>query len=138
MNIDGTCLCGQIQFEANVDPETTTICHCTDCQINSGTAFGYVVGAVNDSFKLLKGELSFYIKLADSGAKRELAFCGKCGTRIFAKPENGKSGFFGLRVGTIRQRKILQPKRQIWKKSCLDWVEFIETDQTFETQPKIK
>ena len=68
MNIDGTCLCGQIQFEAIVDPETTTICHCTDCQINSGTAFGYVVGAINDSFNLLKGELSFYIKLADSGA----------------------------------------------------------------------
>ena len=112
MNIDGTCLCGQIKFEANVDPETTTICHCTDCQINSGTAFGYVVGASNDSFNLLKGELSFYIKLADSGAKRELAFCGKCGTRIYAKPENGKSGFFGLRVGTIRQRKSLHPKRQ--------------------------
>ena len=25
MNIDGTCLCGQIQFEAIIDPETTTI-----------------------------------------------------------------------------------------------------------------
>ena len=138
MNIDGTCLCGQIKFEAIIDPETATICHCTDCQINSGTAFGYVVGAINDSFNLLKGELSFYIKLADSGAKRELAFCGKCGTRIYAKPEKGKSGFFGLRVGTIRQRKCLQPKRQAWKKSCLDWVECIKTDQTFETQPKIK
>ena len=137
MNIDGACLCGQIQFEAIVDPETATICHCTDCQINSGTAFGYVVGAINDSFNLLKGELSFYIKLADSGAKRELAFCGKCGTRIYAKPENGKSGFFGLRVGTIRQRKSLHPTRQVWKKSCLDWVQCIETDQTFETQPKI-
>ena len=137
MNIDGTCLCGQIQFEAIVDPETATICHCTDCQINSGTAFGYVVGAINDSFNLLKGELSFYIKLADSGAKRELAFCGECGTRIYAKPENGKSGFFGLRVGTIRQRKSLHPKRQVWKKSCLDWVQCIETDQTFETQPKL-
>ena len=138
MNIDGTCLCGQIQFEAIVDPETATICHCTDCQINSGTAFGYVVGAINDSFNLLKGELSFYIKLADSGAKRELAFCGKCGTRIYAKPENGKSGFFGLRVGTIRQRMSLQPMRQVWKKSSLDWVECIKTDQIFETQPKIK
>ncbi len=53
MNIDGTCLCGQIKFEANVDPETTTICHCTDCQINSGTAFGYVVGAINESLNLL-------------------------------------------------------------------------------------
>ena len=138
MNIDGTCLCGQIKFEAIIDPETATICHCTDCQINSGTAFGYVVGAINDSFNLLKGELSFYIKLADSGAKRELAFCGKCGTRIYAKPENGKSGFFGLRVGTIRQRKSLHPTRQVWKKSCLDWVQCIETDQTFETQPNIK
>ena len=137
MNIDGTCLCGQIKFEAIIDPETATICHCTDCQINSGTAFGYVVGAINDSFNLLKGELSFYIKLADSGAKRELAFCGKCGTRIYAKPENGKSGFFGLRVGTIRQRKSLHPKRQAWTKSCLDWVQGIKTDQTFETQPKL-
>ena len=137
MNIDGTCLCGQIKFEAIIDPETTTICHCTDCQINSGTAFGYVVGAINDSFNLLKGELSFYIKLADSGAKRELAFCGKCGTRIYAKPENGKSGFFGLRAGTIRQRKSLHPKRQVWKKSCLGWVQDIKTEQTFETQPKM-
>ena len=137
MNIDGTCLCGQIKFEAIIDPETATICYCTDCQINSGTAFDYVVGAINDSFNLLKGELSFYIKLADSGAKRELAFCGKCGTRIYAKPENGKSGFFGLRVGTIRQRKSLHPRRQAWKKSCLDWVQGIKTDQTFETQPKI-
>ena len=71
MNIDGTCLCGQIQFAAIVDPKTTTICHCTDCRINSGTEFGYIEGAVNDIFNLLKGKLSFYIKLADSGAKRE-------------------------------------------------------------------
>ena len=136
MNVDGTCLCGQIQLEADIVPETTIISHCTDCQINSGTAFGYVVGAINDSFNILKGELSIYIKIADSGAKRELAFCGKCGTRIYARPVKEQSGFFGLRVGTIRQRRNLQPKRQAWKKSCLDWVEFIETDQTFETQPR--
>ena len=136
MNVDGTCLCGQIQFEADIDPKTTTIRHCTDCQINSGTAFGYVVGAVNDSFKLFRGELSFYIKIADSGTKRELAFCGKCGTRIYARPVKKQSGFFGLRVGTIRQRRSLEPKRQAWKKSCLDWAEFIETDETFKTQPR--
>ena len=113
MDVDGKCLCGKIQYEAEIDPNTTTICHCTDCQINSGTAFGYVVGVVNESFKLLEGEMSFYIKLADSGAKRELAFCGKCGTRIYARPVDGKSSFFGLRVGTIRQIRDLQPKRQV-------------------------
>ena len=65
---------GKLSLKRMLTQETTTICHCTDCQINSGTAFGYVVGAINDSFNLLKGELSFYIKLADSGTKRELAF----------------------------------------------------------------
>ena len=113
MDVDGKCLCGKIQYEAEIDPNTTTICHCTDCQINSGTAFGYVVGAVNDSFKLLSGEMSFFIKSADSGAKRELAFCGNCGTRIYARPADEESSFFGLRVGTIRQRRDLQPKRQV-------------------------
>ena len=134
MDVDGKCLCGKIQYEAEIDPNTTTICHCTDCQINSGTAFGYVVGAVNNSFKLLNGEMSFYIKSADSGAKRELAFCGNCGTRIYARPADEESSFFGLRVGTIRQRRDLQPKRQVWKRSCLDWVKLIETEQIFETQ----
>jgi len=69
MNVDGKCLCGQIELKADIDPTTTTICHCTDCQINSGTAFGHVVGAVNDSFKLMRGKFSFYTKVADSGAK---------------------------------------------------------------------
>ena len=59
MNVDGKCLCGQIPFEAEIDPNKTTICHCSDCQINSATAFGYVVGAVNKSFKLSNGEKSF-------------------------------------------------------------------------------
>ena len=103
---------------------------------NSGTIFGYAVGAVNNIFKLLKGKLSFYNKITDSGAKRELAFCGVCGTRIDAQPVEGKLVFFGLRFGTMRQRRILPLKRQAWKKSCLDWVELIETELTFEGQPR--
>ena len=103
MNIDGKCLCGQIEFKADIDPTTSTICHCTDCQINSGTAFGYVVGAVKNSFKLTEGKLSSYNKTVDSGAKRELAFCSSCENKINARPANGKSGF-GLRIGTIRQK----------------------------------
>ena len=32
MKIDGGCHCGAITYEAEVDPEKTSICHCTDCQ----------------------------------------------------------------------------------------------------------
>ena len=136
MNADGKCLCGQIQVEADIDSTTTTICQRTDCRINSGTTFGYVVGAVNNIFKLLKGKLSFYNKIVDSGAKRELAFCGVCGTRIDARPVEGKLVFFGL--GLIYQtKKNTTTQRQAWKKPCLDWVEFIETELTFEGQPRL-
>jgi hypothetical protein len=39
MKIDGHCHCGRITFEAEVDPNTITICHCTDCQMLTGSAF---------------------------------------------------------------------------------------------------
>ena len=44
MKVDGGCLCGNIKYVAEVDQETATVCHCTDCQVNSGSAFGYVIG----------------------------------------------------------------------------------------------
>ena len=39
MKITGGCHCGAITYEAEVDPDHTSICHCTDCQQLSGTVF---------------------------------------------------------------------------------------------------
>src|SRR6516164_2510748 len=39
MKIDGRCHCGEITFEGEVDPDALNICHCTDCQTLSGSAF---------------------------------------------------------------------------------------------------
>ena len=40
MKVHGKCLCGDITFTAEVDENSARICHCTDCQINSASAFG--------------------------------------------------------------------------------------------------
>src|SRR5215469_15978804 len=39
MKIDGACHCGYIRVEGEADPEKTTVCHCTDCQVGTGSAF---------------------------------------------------------------------------------------------------
>jgi hypothetical protein len=39
MKVDGACACGAIKVEAEADPEKTQVCHCTDCQTATGTAF---------------------------------------------------------------------------------------------------
>ncbi|NNE23285.1 MAG: GFA family protein [Rhizobiales bacterium] len=125
MRIDGNCFCGHIRYEAEIDPSMVVICHCTDCQTHSGTAFGVVVGIVNDEFHLLHGKLKTYEKIADSGNVRALAFCPQCGTRIYARTPGDASKFFGLRVGTVRQRDQLKPTRQAWCDSAQDWVQDI-------------
>lgn len=122
MDVDGKCLCGRVTYRALIDPERVAICHCTDCQINSGTAFGLVASVTDGQFTLLTGELSEYEKTAESGRARQLSFCPTCGTRIYARTKSEPLAFFGLRVGTISQRAQLTPRVQVWCDSALPWV----------------
>jgi len=123
MKVDGGCLCGHITYEAMVDETRVLICHCTDCQTHSGTAYGVVVGITDQQFTLLSGALMTFVKTAASGNKRAMAFCPECGTRIHASPADGGDGFFGLRVGTVHQRDQLKPTAQVWTQSAQDWVQ---------------
>ena len=122
MKVDGGCLCGQISYEAEIDADKVAVCHCTDCQVNSGTAFGVVAQVVDGNFVLRSGKLKEFEKIAESGRVRKLSFCPECGTRIHARTDGDPSAFFGLRVGTIRQRRELKPKIQVWCRSALPWV----------------
>jgi len=121
MRIQGGCHCGLITYEADVDPDTVAICHCTDCQTLSGTAYRTVVPAKKDAFKLLTGQPKIYVKTAESGNRRAQAFCAECGTPLYATSETDPQ-VFGIRVGTARQRADLPPKRQVWCRSALGWV----------------
>jgi len=125
MKVDGQCHCGAIAFEAEVDPSAVSLCHCTDCQAISGSAFRANIQAPAETFRLLRGEPRSYIKTtADSGNKRRHAFCGECGAGIYATAvENPTS--YGLRIGTLRQRRELRPARQIWRSSALPWVDAV-------------
>ncbi len=135
MNVDGNCLCGHVSYEAEVDPDRVAICHCIDCQTHSGTAYGVVVGIVDEEFRLLSGELKTFEKIADSGTVRALAFCPECGTRIHAQTVGEGSSFFGLRLGTVRQRDQLKPKLQVWCRSAQDWVGDLRSIPKFDEQP---
>ena len=122
MKIDGGCHCGIISYEADVDPEKVEICHCTDCQTFSGSAFRTVVPAEAGSLRLLSGQPKAYVKTAESGNRRIQAFCPECGTPIYSAPAGDGPGIVGIRVGTIRQRDQLPPKSQYWWRSAQRWV----------------
>lgn len=122
MHIDGGCHCGAVRYEAEIDPEKTIICHCSDCQTLSGSAYRTAVFLPESRFNLLAGDLKMYIKTADSGNRRAMMFCPDCGTQIYAASVDGDDKILGLRVGTARQRSELRPRKQVWCRSALDWV----------------
>jgi hypothetical protein len=121
MHIDGGCHCGSITYDADIDPDTVGICHCTDCQVLSGSAYVVSVPAAREAFRLRTGQPKIYVKTAESGTKRAQAFCPECGTRIYASAVHDPP-VFNIRIGTVRQRAALQPHRQIWCQSALPWV----------------
>jgi hypothetical protein len=135
MKVDGTCLCGAIRIEAEADPEKTTVCHCTDCQTGTGSAFRVSVPVPGGSLKVT-GEPKIYIRTtAESGNPRAQAFCPTCGTPFYATtPGEGVQAVYMLRVGVLRQRDQLLPKRQIWCRSARDWTGELGNVPRFEKQ----
>jgi hypothetical protein len=78
MKVDGACACGAIKVEAEADPDKAQICHCTDCQTATGTAFRVSIPVPGASLKIT-GKPAIYMKTtAESGRPR--------GCRLFAAP----------------------------------------------------
>jgi hypothetical protein len=123
MKIDGGCSCGAIKIEGEADPEKTQVCHCTDCQTSTGTAFRVSIPVPGTTFKMT-GQPNIYVKTtADSGKPRVQAFCGTCASPIYSTTTgDGVQPSYTVRVGILRQRDQLVPQRQNWFCSARSWV----------------
>jgi len=126
MRVTGGCHCGAIRFEAEVDPNAAGICHCTDCQKLSGTAYRVSIQARAGTFRLLAGTPRIYTKTADSGTLREQAFCERCGSPLYAVSPGAEPRVYSLRVGVIDERAQLRPALQIWARSRLPWLDGVD------------
>ena len=136
MKIHASCHCGYIKFEGEGDPEKVTVCHCTDCQASTGTAFRTNIPVDGPSFKLLSGEPAIYIKTtAESGNPRAQAFCPKCGSQLYSTtPGDAPKPSYMVRTGILRERDQLTPKVQIWCRSARPWIHALQSVPRKEKQ----
>jgi hypothetical protein len=135
MKVNGACACGAITIEAEADPEKTQICHCTDCQTSTGTAFRVSIPVPGATLKVT-GKPAIYIKTtADSGIPRAQAFCGQCGSPLYSTTVGeGVQPSYTIRTGILRQRDQLAPRRQIWWRSARPWVTKLDAVPKIERQ----
>ena len=116
----GGCQCGKVRYKLKAEPISLIACHCKQCQLQSGSAFGMSMHVKTDTLEV-KGQLKSFDRIADSGNKNTGYFCPQCGNRIYNVPQALK-GILVLKPGTLDDTKWLKPNAMIWLKSAQEWV----------------
>lgn len=122
--IAGGCLCGAVRYRAEGEPAAVALCHCDDCQRQSGAAFSVNV-LVAGSDLTIDGEdamRSFQTIGEETQAERQRKFCATCGSPILTElAEMG--GMVAIKAGTLDDRSWLEPEMAVWCESKQPWVE---------------
>lgn len=137
MHITGACFCGAVGYEAELDENRVSICHCRDCQIFSGSAFRMSSVVPVSDFRFTDGQPKYFDKRADSGAIRRLAFCGECGTHLCSLPvdRDSASAFVSIRLSSAREFARLKPGSEIFCDSRVSWLEPLAGTIQFPRMP---
>ena len=72
--LNGGCLCGAVRYTTNAAPEFVGLCHCTDCQKHTGSAFAIMVRLPKTELQIQETFKTFS-SLGDSGNPILRYFC---------------------------------------------------------------
>jgi hypothetical protein len=133
MKIEGGCLCGKVRYAADAEPVFVGICHCTDCQKETGTAFNLVVGIPQPALSL-QGALKTFSARGDSGKAVHRRFCPECGSTISSEPD-AFPGVTIIRAGTLDDTSWVKPATEIFCDSAQSWVSLGGDRQHFAKMP---
>jgi hypothetical protein len=118
--IDGACHCGYIRVEGDADPEKTTVCHCTDCQVGTGSAFRVNVPVPGATFRIT-GQPATYLKTtAESGNPAGVLSACSCSCRTRYRPNRSWSLWPTQRriQASSHWHRPAPAARRIWLASC--------------------
>ena len=118
----GSCLCGSVKVTLSTDPVAIGVCHCRDCQKQTGTSFS-LVALVPLAGVEVTGELGRFDTRGDSGLAVERRFCPKCGSPIRTDSDGTRQqGITIIKAGILDDVQGLTPSLQIYCESEHPWL----------------
>jgi len=133
----GGCQCGNIRYELKGAPQMLYICHCTDCQKQSSSAFGMslMMNPRDIDFSRSKKQLQTWDTRGEDGLIKRCGFCPDCGTRIMHGSEDPDESV-SIKAGSLDDTGGLQPVAHIWLRSAQSWIQ-IDRDRyhCFDEEP---
>ena len=130
----GGCLCGGVRYESAGEPLFSLLCHCRDCQRQSGSAFIAAMRVPVAGFRITKGEPKLHVRPSDAGNQVTLAFCGECGSPLFIRV-SARPDIVGLRVGSLDDPSEFHPEADIFVNSAQPWDHLNPALPKYDTYP---
>ncbi len=134
---EGGCQCGAVRYRVTGAPLTFYACHCTECRMQSASAFGLSLWVKRSDFAIVSGTPKIWSRRADSGNTLRCAFCPDCGSRLYHVASD-ELEIYSVKGGSLDDPTGLTPVGHIWVRSKQPWVDLAGLpggDLTFETEP---
>lgn len=132
--LTGGCQCGSVRYALSDVPVVFYICHCTECQKQSSSAFGESL-RVRASDLAVTGTFASFERDAASGGTMVCDFCPACGSRLFHRRDR-YADTLNVKAGTLDDTAWLAPAGHIWARSRQRWVHIPGDALTYEKQPE--
>lgn len=121
MAIEGRCLCGAISYLCDADPVLTGVCHCRDCQRQTGTAASVVVAVPAGSLRITGDTLTSFTTVGEEhGTSTNRHFCGACGSPIVSRVDAMPDIEF-IKAGTLDDASWVEPTVEFFTRSAHPW-----------------
>jgi hypothetical protein len=115
--IKGSCLCGQVTYHSHAEPAVQIMCHCPDCQKQTGTAFSVNVLVPTESIIFEGASRKQYIVNGDTGKPVVRNFCGNCGSPLSTEME-GFGNLAAVKAATLHDDSWVRPELQIFTETA--------------------
>jgi hypothetical protein len=131
---EGQCQCGELRYQVTGETVTLFVCHCTECQRQSSSAFGMALWLRNYNKKIVSGVLKTWVRKTPSGRELVCEFCPNCGSRVFHRIA-GQTETMSIKAGTLDKTRELEPVAHIWTSSAQRWVRLPEACLLYTENP---
>lgn len=133
--ISGKCLCGSIEYSGDAEPVFCIVCHCDDCQRQTGTSFSMTVGVPKSSIKIEnEDKLKEFLGESASGNKVRRKFCPDCGSPILSMISMAPDMYM-IKAGTMDDKSWLKPTHQFWCSEKQPWLELSDELEKHDQNP---
>jgi len=117
---EARCSCGQLRVTCQGEPAIVALCHCRECQMRTGSAYGVAAFFAREAI-VTSGRYMDYDRPADSGFRVLHHFCPACGSTVFWEPSR-RPEMIAVAVGAFADPEFPAPQKIVFEQHRHPWV----------------